>query len=74
MQDDWAEILGDITNSLAAFDKIEQKIAPKLAEIQQNVDSVNPELKSILDREMASLAGKRAELDTLKETLRNTKI
>jgi prefoldin subunit 5 len=74
MQDDWAEILGDITNSLAAFDKIEQKIAPKLAEIQQNADTVNPELKALLDKEMLNLSGRRAELDTLKETLRNTKI
>lgn len=74
MQDDWIEILGDITSILPAFDKVEQKIAPMLIEIQQNSDKVNPELKALLDKEMAGLAGKRAELDTLKETLRNTKI
>ena len=74
MQDDWTEILGDITNSLAAFDKIEQKIAPKLIEIQQNSDKVSPELTALLDKEMLALESKRNELAALKQTLRNNKI
>lgn len=74
MQDDWTEILGDITNSLAAFDKIEQKIAPKLIEIQQNSDKVSPELTALLDKEMLALESKRNELAALKQTLTNHKI
>jgi len=74
MQDDWLDVFGEVTNSLSSFEKLEQKIAPKLAEIQQNSEGANPELLAILNKEMSSLKGKREELNSLKKTLANFKL
>ncbi len=74
MQDDWVEILGDITNNLASFEKLEQKITPKLLEIQNNADDVDPELMKIYNEEMSKLNLLRADLQKAKDKIRSSKI
>lgn len=74
MQDNWLEILGEITNSLDAFEKLDQKIAPMLAEIHNNSEGVNPELMELYDNEMKKLDGMRSELDATKDKLKNIKV
>ena len=74
MQDKWTEILGDITNNISEFEKLEHKIAPLMAEIKNNSENVDPELMKIYDKELEKLNVKRTEMEKAKEEIRNIKI
>ena len=74
MQDDWLEILGDITSAAAMLDKAEVKMTPILSSIQSNSESINPELKAMLEKEMVNLSDQRGKLDALKTKLKDIKI
>ena len=64
-------MLGSITNGLEPLKSIEQEFAPILVELKQNANKVDPKLMSIMDTEEGKLKDAYAELEALKQKLRD---
>jgi hypothetical protein len=71
MQDKLLKMLGSITSGLEPFQSMEQEFAPILLELKQNSDKVDPKLMAVMDAEEKKLSSMYAELELLKEKLRN---
>ena len=71
MQDNWMDILGDITNMMSDFEKLEKRIAPKLAEVQQNREHIAPELLVELDKAMDVVKARKSELKEVKKKIQD---